>query len=249
MQIYAPLDDDPDAFHRTLFVFTCDREACIRSDLGVRVFRCQLPRANAFYGPEPAPEDEEEPPECGAEAPDPPDFKSPWRELELYIDVEPDSDDEENAAAELSEGASNGAGAGGEEDDGITEADLREVEALVAHAHDEQWASFQSRLARAPTQCVRYCREDGAAPLWPTQRDLPPSVPPCPLCDGPRRFEFQILPQILFYAGVDRGDANADDLDFSSIAVFTCACTLSADRIAETGCAYAEEFAWAHVGS
>ena len=94
-------------------------------------------------------------------------------------------DDEENAAAELSEGASNGAGAGGEEDDGITEADLREVEALVAHAHDEQWASFQSRLAR----------------------------------------------------------------DFSSIAVFTCACTLPADRIAETGCAYAEEFAWAHVGS
>ena len=104
---------------------------------------------------------------------------------------------------------------------------------------DEAWSNFQARLSRAPTQCVRYCHTDGAdpgreqKPLWPSVCNLPSSVPKCGLCGKDRRFEFQVLPQVLYYAGVDSG--LPDDLDFTTIAVYTCACSVRS---------YAEEFAW-----
>ncbi|XP_042652069.1 programmed cell death protein 2 isoform X2 [Tyto alba] len=60
LQLYAPLPDRPDAFHRTLFVFACRNAACYRLP-GPRgplcVFRNQLPRRNNIYPEEPPPED------------------------------------------------------------------------------------------------------------------------------------------------------------------------------------------------
>ncbi|XP_048794128.1 programmed cell death protein 2 isoform X1 [Lagopus muta] len=62
LQLYAPLPDRPDAFHRTLFVFACRGAACYRlSGPGgpLCAFRSQLPRRNATYSEEPP---SEEPP-------------------------------------------------------------------------------------------------------------------------------------------------------------------------------------------
>ncbi|XP_062208871.1 uncharacterized protein LOC133910514 [Phragmites australis] len=62
LQIYAPIEDNAAAFHRTLFVFMCPSMSCFFRDQheqwkhkhgnpcrSVKVFRCQLPRTNAFY--------------------------------------------------------------------------------------------------------------------------------------------------------------------------------------------------------
>ncbi|XP_062497738.1 programmed cell death protein 2 isoform X2 [Pezoporus occidentalis] len=70
LQLYAPLRDRPDAFHRTLFVFACRGAACYRlagPQGPLCVFRNQLPRRNSTYPEEPPPE--EPPPELAAAGP------------------------------------------------------------------------------------------------------------------------------------------------------------------------------------
>ncbi|KAK3161249.1 hypothetical protein QOZ80_1BG0074590 [Eleusine coracana subsp. coracana] len=62
LQVYAPIQSKETAYHRTLFVFTCPSMACLLLDQqeqgkdralnpkrSVKVFRCQLPKDNAFY--------------------------------------------------------------------------------------------------------------------------------------------------------------------------------------------------------
>ncbi|XP_043284289.1 programmed cell death protein 2 isoform X2 [Venturia canescens] len=54
-QIYAPYEDDPQAFHRTLYVFVCTDEACCKpnNNDNFKILRCQLPRENPYYPFEP----------------------------------------------------------------------------------------------------------------------------------------------------------------------------------------------------
>ncbi|CAK9832289.1 Programmed cell death protein 2 [Anthophora retusa] len=54
-QVYAPYEDNENAFHRTIFVFVCKKSGCCRSNENgnVKVFRSQLARVNEFYPPEP----------------------------------------------------------------------------------------------------------------------------------------------------------------------------------------------------
>lgn len=51
LQLYAPVDSQPEAFHRTLFLFACGASPRCASE--VAVFRCQLPRHNQFYSHDP----------------------------------------------------------------------------------------------------------------------------------------------------------------------------------------------------
>ena len=258
LQLYAPINGLSDAFHRTLYVFTCSKESCVRKNAGVSVLRSQLRRDNPFYAFDPAPDDQEHPrPAAGQTAEPRTAFLGPWKESELVTDVEPEEGEEEEGEAKGSgdlaritemyrdlalaqeggdHGQVNGADAGEDED-----IDLTEMEENL----DEEWSRFQTRLSRAPTQCIRYCSRDSGdgdcAPLWPSSKNEPKNVPKCRLCGKERVFEFQVLPQVLFYAGVD---ANVpDDLDFTTIAVYTCSCTLSEAATS----AYADEFAWTHA--
>ena len=48
LQIYCPLDDVDDAFHRALYVFICRKKSCVDNG-SVRCFRNQLNRRNDFY--------------------------------------------------------------------------------------------------------------------------------------------------------------------------------------------------------
>ena len=52
LQIYCPLDNEVDAFHRSLYVFVCRSPGCCRQGDG-KTFRLQLPKDNVFYAAEP----------------------------------------------------------------------------------------------------------------------------------------------------------------------------------------------------
>eukprot|EP00004_Rigifila_ramosa_P011315 TRINITY_DN2403_c1_g1_i1.p2 TRINITY_DN2403_c1_g1~~TRINITY_DN2403_c1_g1_i1.p2 ORF type:complete len:286 (+),score=48.98 TRINITY_DN2403_c1_g1_i1:43-858(+) len=57
LQLYSPIEEHPETFHRMLYVFVCADGSC-NSDgtAGWKVLRCQLPRKNDFYSFDPPPE-------------------------------------------------------------------------------------------------------------------------------------------------------------------------------------------------
>lgn len=59
LQIYAPIDAKPSAFHRTLLVFACGRQTECANE--VRCFRSQLAKENRFYQATPPDYDATEP--------------------------------------------------------------------------------------------------------------------------------------------------------------------------------------------
>lgn len=99
------------------------------------------------------------------------------------------------------------------------------------------WATFQEHLAKAPEQVLRYCRSAGVKALWPTSSGQlsKADIPKCSYCGGPRCFEFQILPQLLFYFGVSN---DVDSLDWATMVVYTC------ESSCEANVSYKEEFVW-----
>lgn len=103
-------------------------------------------------------------------------------------------------------------------------------------------ASFQVSIAKAPEQVLRYCRSATAKPLWPMSsgRLSKADIPKCSYCGGLRNFEFQILPQLLYYFGVKN---DVDSLDWATLAVFTC------EASCETNMGYTEEYVWAQLSS
>ena len=52
LQIYCPLDDPPQAFHRSLYLFCCRRPDCFSAG-SVLCLRGQLPRENPFFSSDP----------------------------------------------------------------------------------------------------------------------------------------------------------------------------------------------------
>jgi pre-rRNA-processing protein TSR4 len=68
-------------------------------------------------------------------------------------------------------------------------------------------------------------------------------IPACPGCGAARRFEFQVMPQLLAALGED--DADPSSPDWGAIAIYSCpnSCAEAA-RAVGGGSAYAEEFVW-----
>ena len=72
----------------------------------------------------------------------------------------------------------------------------------------------------------------GGSPIWPIPSfDIP--VPLCQYCHGPKVFELQILPQILYFLKVD---TETDPIDFGSLFIYTC------KNSCESGPDYKDEF-------
>eukprot|EP00743_Colponemidia_sp_Colp-15_P003571 GILK01003853.1.p1 GENE.GILK01003853.1~~GILK01003853.1.p1 ORF type:complete len:400 (-),score=68.67 GILK01003853.1:158-1321(-) len=84
---------------------------------------------------------------------------------------------------------------------------------------DETFTAFNAAVAHHPEQVLRYWRSSASSPLWVASANqiAVSAVPSCPICGGRRVFEFQVMPQILYYMGESIGD-----LDFGTLAVFTC---------------------------
>jgi len=216
-QLYAPREGL--AFHRTLYVFAC------RACHAMRVLRCQLPADNDYY-PNYEGNDVEEVgwtkhlsqttvcAVCGMHA----TGKCPVQNLyfcgrlhqlqhrkqqvppmyQLVVEQEPetvtnnegshkptlfDDDDDEN-----------------DSDADLEQSDLNQMTGRrVDNQQDETTRVFLQRIQRprAQTQCLRYGDKE---PLWMHEKNkLPDKPPPCVYCGGPRKFECQIMPQMLNY--------------------------------------------------
>ncbi|XP_076885200.1 uncharacterized protein LOC143534646 [Bidens hawaiensis] len=105
----------------------------------------------------------------------------------------------------------------------------------------KSWAYFTKRIACDPQQVLRYSRHD-TIPLWPMLSGRPSNadIPICSSCGSDRAFEFQIMPQLLYYFDV-KNESNS--LDWGTIAVYTC------EASCDGSLAYEEEFAWVQLTS
>ncbi|XXG52989.1 hypothetical protein AAC387_Pa03g1171 [Persea americana] len=63
-------------------------------------------------------------------------------------------------------------------------------------------------------------------------------IPKCSYCGGPMCFEFQVLPQLLYYFGVKN---DMDSLDWATIVAYTCMASC------EASVSYKEEFVWVQL--
>ncbi|KAG9159030.1 hypothetical protein Leryth_018576 [Lithospermum erythrorhizon] len=114
------------------------------------------------------------------------------------------------------------------------------IDTFKGDADNRSWASFHVRISKAPNQVLRYLREPKAKPLLPMSSGRPSraDIPNCTHCGKPRSFEFQVLPQLLYYFGVENEE---NSLDWATIIAYTC------DDSCEGGVAYKEEFAFVQL--
>lgn len=254
LQIYAPVDENPNAFHRTVFVFiSVDGKKVSQSPDGVRALRCQLPRRNDYYDFDPIDRDGRR---QGPRAVD--TVQDPWNvaqheqavmasgqqdvpscsiplfpEFEIVIGDEP-IEDIPMESLRIKEEESNVAEKYTEEE--LPSDLVNQIEETMPE-EQKHFASFAARTSLSPSQILRYCFDDGAKPLCPSPTGIPgPStIPPCPHCKGPRKFEFQIMPQLLNSLDVDPLDNNSPD--WGVIVIYSCAASCDV-------AGYVDEYVW-----
>ncbi|KAK1620021.1 hypothetical protein QYE76_025538 [Lolium multiflorum] len=216
LQVYVPDEWQETAYHRAFFVFMCPSMSCLQLDQreqgkdraenprrSVKVFRCQLPRINAFYTAE-------EPKGCmGSQC----SGVFPGHAWPEYVmDQEPElscltSSAKDNSKLMVVEGEV--------EPDAMMQLFMDQFE---ADDDNTCWASFADRVERQP-QVLRYCAEKGAKPLWAVSTGSLTDTPLCIYCNGPLGYEFQLMSQLLYYFRVEN---ERDPVDWATIVVYTC---------------------------
>jgi pre-rRNA-processing protein TSR4 len=298
LQVYAPVDGLPSAFHRALYVFISPEGGQLARAGAVRALRCQLPRRNPYYAYDPPAHADACPPALSPAQLAAALARDPWQAArhESPAAAAPAADGAAGAAAAPTGGGA--AGGGGitapallpelelivepepgpsSEDDSRVEAALAQYRQRTAEegAYDEEelpaslvdsledavgpeqrhFAAFAARVAKEPSQVLRYCFDEGAAPLCPAAAGVPPAagVPRCPACAAPRRFEFQVMPQLLNHLEADAADPDAPD--WGALAVYSCSASCCGggggggggggiEPEGQDGSAYLEEYVW-----
>ena len=264
MQIYAPTDENPNAFHRTIYIFLSPDGSTLSSPGAVKAFRCQLARKNLLYPFDPPKKEAKLPPALPAEHLETSLANDPWKseahaadtagkpstsstpedqavaegkssdsycpllftETELVVEPEPEeasNEEEDSQAATLLEQYKLRNATEGEYTEEELPTDIVDsIENAITDAQ-RHFAAFAARVAKEPAQVLRYCFEQGAVPLCPAPDGIPAAdaVPRCERCGGERRFEFQVMPQLLNHLGVDPSDPKSPD--WGTIAVYSCA--------------------------
>jgi pre-rRNA-processing protein TSR4 len=179
LQLYAPEDYPPNAFHRVVYVFCCKNGSC-RS---ITAFRSQLELNNDLYSIE---GDVKLESELKSDVVEKWISSYPFPEMILEEEEEPGK-----SAEEVSEELANSLNIIEEGDDDLALEDETETEV------DKQFLKFQKRIARAPEQVLRYGRTnpdgENEEPLWVSDIGKDPKVSSCPHCGAHRTFEFQVI--------------------------------------------------------
>lgn len=290
-QIYAPIDNIDECFHRTIYIFMCKNETCFIPNVAsnFKVLRNQIPRKNIIYSFDPPEEHESWRTDicaekfnvhlcevCGTKSTSccgkckkvyycsKDHQKIDWKhhkviccgentcdekfanknglllpEYEIIIDTEDhdvkSSGDEEKEQLEQME-CYNKFVLDGKA--GIFNANSSVDDDLMKMAFSEEdkiFSEFKSRISTHPDQVLRY--EKDGVPLWISKDGIPKKgdIPSCSYCGGERTFEFQILPQLLNYLGLEE---NSVHIDWGTLAVYTC------KQSCNFGPHYREEFLW-----
>lgn len=91
------------------------------------------------------------------------------------------------------------------------------------------WNSNSSNsLFKVRSSFYRYCREEGAAPLWLRPPGPGEGVGKCQHCGGSTMFELQLTPQLLLHLRVS--GVQGVPLEFGTVAVFTCTASCWDDK-------------------
>jgi pre-rRNA-processing protein TSR4 len=139
-------------------------------------------------------------------------------ESELVVEEEPTAEQDEKSREKAENALFKAQGADiesdGDDDDDDEHLEQNDLNEMVGAADetvskDSVTMKFYDRIhkmADVKTQCLRYlrwpsetiCQETGT-PLWIRSDYQPGSIPACERCGSERRFEFQLMPQMLHY--------------------------------------------------
>jgi pre-rRNA-processing protein TSR4 len=103
------------------------------------------------------------------------------------------------------------------------EFDAETVSMFGRNKPDPFFVHFQKRTKHDPSQVLRYGRHsDQCEILWLSAHDQLRGTPPvCEHCGAERVFEFQVLPQLLYFLKVDTA-ADDNAMDWNTLVVYTC---------------------------
>ncbi|GMH62620.1 hypothetical protein TrST_g11274 [Triparma strigata] len=111
---------------------------------------------------------------------------------------------------------------------------------------DDVTIHFLATIGKEKSQILRYSRWNPSGVLWTSSRCTPDVIPRCEECGGERKFEFQVMPQLLNYLEVDEEEKpvvnvvmSKSRFEWGTIAVFSCV-----GSCGKSGGGYCEEYAW-----
>eukprot|EP01112_Ceratiomyxa_fruticulosa_P001498 TRINITY_DN1166_c1_g1_i1.p1 TRINITY_DN1166_c1_g1~~TRINITY_DN1166_c1_g1_i1.p1 ORF type:complete len:369 (+),score=88.40 TRINITY_DN1166_c1_g1_i1:176-1282(+) len=98
------------------------------------------------------------------------------------------------------------------------------TDGVVKQDHDPTFLKFQRRIAREKEQILRYTDSLFTQPLFVGEKGKPSEgdIPNCSHCGAKRSFEFQILPQLLYYLDVEKvlkADIGTPIIDWGTLLV------------------------------
>lgn len=110
---------------------------------------------------------------------------------------------------------------------------------------DRTYLKFKKRLDCYPEQCFRYCFK--GKPLWASKDGAEAGV--CPLCGGPRVYEMQLMPPLLYYLqqackDLPSSSYSPNDWEWLTLIVFTCAQSCTPSIPHANGDGYGESKPW-----
>jgi len=251
LQVYCPLDDNEQAFHRTIFVFAPREGKDLTKTGSIRAFRCQLSRQNSFYAYSPSKDrypqkvqettrdpwaviDSESCLAKGEPLP-PPQNRTLFPEFQLLTESEEPPSQPPSPTSRSQEADAEGPDAVQASD--VTP-DVEEAIASTTTPEQKHFAEFAARVSWDPEQVLRYSFQEGAEPLWPSPSPVPSDsdIPPCQNCSARRRFEFQVMPQLLL--SLDLNEEHDSSLNWGTVAVYSCSASCQGTA------AYLEEFVY-----
>jgi pre-rRNA-processing protein TSR4 len=245
LQVYAP-DDNPNAFHRVVYLFACRNGKCYVNDTPLKTFRSQLASVNSIYD--------------GDEIINPLPKSICYTNLANFCVVCGCYSTKQCAKCKTAKYCSKEHqeldwSSGGHkslctsipgklgylfpefeidigDEPAQNEPSSFKFKPATDHEYadiaessqilDDEYIQFDTIISKAPSQILRYLRvedECDAEPIWLNEDEKPGSIPPCK-CGAARTPELQIMPQLLNYLGID--EREPETIEWGILTIFTC---------------------------